>query len=176
MTEENFEDDMLWQETVADVKKIKSDKVILAKKPVKKQQTEVFVPYVSRQGFSSDLKLADFHNVDASTAKKIRRNKFEIEGKLDLHGATVDEAYEKVRNFIFESYNKGKRCVIIVTGKGYKKEDDDIFSSKGVLREKVPEWLNGFDLRPLILSVSNPPEKLGGRGALYIILRRHREY
>jgi len=167
-------DDELWQEVVSGIKKIKTDIVVLKKKPPVKRQKEASVPFVSRTGFSDDLELADFHNVDASTAKKIRRNKFEVEGKLDLHGFTVDAAYERVRNFIFESYNQGKRCVMIITGKGYKQADDDIFSSKGVLREKVPEWLNGFDLRPLILSVSNPPEKLGGRGALYIILRRHR--
>jgi len=167
-------DDAVWQDFIAGIKRIKSDIVPLKKKSVKKKRTEVSIPFVSRSGFSDDLELADFHNVDNSTARKIRRNKFEIEAKLDLHGFTVDAAYDKVRNFIFESYNQGKRCVLIVTGKGYKQTDDDIFSSKGVLREKVPEWLNGFDVRPLILSISNPPEKLGGRGALYIILRRHR--
>ena len=172
---EEIKDDAAWQEAVSGIKRIKSDIVVLKKKPAKKKQTEVSIPFVSRNGFSEDLELADFHNVDNATARKIRRNKFEVEGKLDLHGYTVDAAYEKVRNFIFESYNQGKRCVLIVTGKGYKQEDEDIFSSKGVLREKVPEWLNGFDVRPLILSISNPPEKLGGRGALYIILRRHRK-
>ena len=169
------EDEMLWFETVAKVKRLKSDRIEIKKKTSKKQQKDVSIPFISRQGFSDDLELADFHNVDNATARKIRRNKFEVEAKLDLHGFTVDAAYEKVRNFVFESYNQGKRCILIVTGKGYKSNtDDDIFSSKGVLREKVPEWLNGFDIRPLILSISNPPEKLGGRGALYIILRRHR--
>lgn len=172
---EDLTDNEFWHSVVSDVKKIKSNITISNKKPIKKAKKDVSIPFVSRSGFSDDLELADFHNVDASTARKIRRNKFEIEAKLDLHGFTVDRAYDKVRNFIFESYNQGKRCVLIVTGKGYKSRDnEDIFSSKGILREKVPEWLNGFDLRPLILSISNPPEKLGGRGALYIILRRHR--
>ena len=172
MTED---EDRIWQEAVWGVKKINTDKVESHKKITKKRIKEVSVPFVSRKGFSGDLELSDFHNVDASTAKKIKRNKFEIEAELDLHGYTVDKAYDAVRDFIFDSYNRGKRCVLIITGKGYKTEDDDIFSNKGVLREKVPEWLSSFDVRPLILSISNPPEKLGGSGALYVILRRHRD-
>lgn len=172
MTED---EDKIWQEAVSGVKRINTDKVESHKNPTKKIKKEIYIPVVSREGFSADLELSDFHNVDASTAKKIKRNKFEIEAKLDLHGYTVDKAFDAVRNFVFDSYNKKRRCILIITGKGYKTEDDDIFSGKGVLREKVPEWLSSFDIRPLILSISNPPEKLGGSGALYIILRRHRD-
>ena len=168
------DDEKIWEETVAGIKRVISDKVISVKKSRKKKEQVVNVPFVSREGFDDELILADFRNVDNAMAKRIRRTQYEVEAKLDLHGITVNEAYEKVRNFVFESYHQKKRCIIIVTGKGYQKEDDDIFSSRGVLREKVPEWLNAFDVRPLILSISNPPEKLGGRGALYIILRRHR--
>ena len=171
MTED---DEKIWLETVADIKKINSGIAESRKKFARKKRKEVSVPFVSAQGFSEDLELSDFHNVDASTAKKIKKSKFAIEGKLDLHGYTVDKAYDAVRNFIFEAYNQQKRCVLIVTGKGYKKEDDDIFSSKGILREKVPAWLNAPDVRPLILSINNPQEKLGGAGSLYVILRRHR--
>lgn len=173
MTED---EEKVWQEAIAGVKRIKSDVVVGEKKPKKHKTSEVSIPFVSRDGFSKDLSISDFSNVDGAMARRIKRNKFEVEAKLDLHGYTVDKAYEAVRNFLFKSYNEEKRCVLIVTGKGYKKEkDDDIFSSRGVLREKVPEWLNSFDVRPLILSVSNPDEKMGGSGALYIILRRHRK-
>ena len=174
MTED---DEKIWLEAVEGVKKISHATVASNKKPSKKKNTEISIPFVSRSGFSDDLQLSDFHNVDRSMAKRIKRTKYEVEGVLDLHGYTVDRAFEAVRNFVFEAYNHGKRCVIIVTGKGYGKGDEetDIFATRGVLRDMVPQWLNAQDVRPLILSVSNPPENMGGSGALYIILRRHRE-
>lgn len=168
------DDEKIWQEAVADVKKISSEIVPDKQKRKPKPKHEVVIPFVSRDGFEDELVLADFHNVDNATAKRIKRTQYEVEAVLDLHGATVNTAYDKVRNFIFESYHQKKRCVMIITGKGYKPENEDIFSSRGILREKVPEWLNAFDIRPLILSISNPPAKMGGEGALYIILRRHR--
>jgi len=171
------EDEKIWLEAVEGVKKINHTTVEINKKPTRKKIEEVSIPFVSRSGFSDDLQLSDFHNVDRAMAKRIKRTKYAVEGVLDLHGYTVDRAFETVRNFVFEAYNQGKRCVIIVTGKGYGKaaEDErDIFAVRGVLRDMVPQWLNAQDVRPLILSVSNPPENMGGSGALYIILRRRR--
>ena len=104
MTED---EDKIWQEAISGVKRINTDKVESHKNPTKKIKKEIYIPVVSREGFSADLELSDFHNVDASTAKKIKRNKFEIEAKLDLHGYTVDKAFDAVRNFIQLRFAEG---------------------------------------------------------------------
>ena len=52
--------------------------------------------------------------------------------------------------------------------------DEDIFAPKGVLKDRVPQWLQIEELKQLILSYIHPSEKLGGSGALYILLRRKR--
>ncbi len=169
------DEEKFWEDTVAGIRKISSNLVVSHKIKSHTAKKEESIPFVSHSGFTDNLQLSDFHNVDASTAKKIKRNSFKIEAKLDLHGYTLDQAYTAVRNFVFSCYNGGKRCIIIVTGKGVHKDNDNIFSTGGVLRDSVPVWLNDADIRPLILSVNNPAEKLGGTGALYIILRRKRQ-
>jgi DNA-nicking Smr family endonuclease len=58
---------------------------------------------------------------------------------------------------------------MIITGKGV---DDEVFSTRGVLRKSVPNWLTHSEISPLILAYKNPSEALGGAGALYILLRK----
>ena len=92
-----------------------------------------------------------------------------------MHGLTENEAFERVNSFIVRCYNQGKRCVIIITGKGLSaKENDDFYVEHGVLRRRVPQWLNMPDLRSMILLYKHPSEKLGGTGVLYILLRRNK--
>lgn len=113
-------------------------------------------------------------NIDGNTAERFKRGEFKIERRLDLHGFTEKAAYEEVENFIKKSYQSKLRCVLIVTGKGIRKETDDFFAGKGIIKERVPQWLNSAEIRPLILSFSYALPIDGGEGALYVLLRRHR--
>jgi ATP-binding cassette subfamily B protein len=45
-------------------------------------------------------------------------------------------------------------------------------AEKGKLKERTPIWLNSEQLRPLVLGFTHPIERLGGSGALYVILRK----
>lgn len=168
-----MKDDEVWEEFTQSIKPIKKDNIVSYKKPIeiKINEDNQYVRLDTKNNLDN-LSIGSTDNIDRSTAKKFTSNKFKVEATLDLHGYTEDKAYNSVTCFIKDSYISGKRCVIIVTGKGYKQETDDIYSSKGILREKVPQWLNNSDLRPFILSITHPDEKLGGRGALYILLKR----
>ena len=122
----------------------------------------------------TDLQENEIANIDNQTAKRFKRGEFPVEATLDLHGKTEDQAFDAVDDFIRRSWISGKRCVIIITGKGYHQEDSNYFNPKGKLKERVPQWLNRRELRPLILAYRHPEAKLGGTGALYILLRRKR--
>lgn len=122
----------------------------------------------------TDLQNGNTDNIDNQTAKRFKRSEFPVEATLDLHGKTEDQAFAAVDEFIRRAWLGGKRCVIIITGKGYHQEDSDYFNPKGKLKERVPLWLNRRELRPLILAYKHPEAKLGGSGALYILLRRKR--
>ncbi|MEH6404378.1 MAG: Smr/MutS family protein [Sneathiella sp.] len=122
------------------------------------------------------------HNVpgiDRNTSEKLRKGRMIIEGRADLHGLTQKEAHSKLRSFLGSAHRNGKRCVLVITGKGssIEKTDDASFMGggrKGVLREEVPKWLSAPDLRRLVLDYRIAQAKHGGGGALYVLLRRAR--
>lgn len=171
-------EDEVWDEFVKDIKKQKDSKIITDSKPVIiKEITPSINLFGVYQGNSLDnLTIGNTDNIDNNTAKKFKRGEFRIEASLDLHGYKETQAYDAVHEFVKSSYQSGLRCVLIVTGKGTRKyeDSDDIFANHGLLKEKVPQWLNGA-LRPLILSINHPSAKDGGDGALYILLRRQRD-
>jgi len=107
--------------------------------------------------------------VDKRTAQRMRRGQMRIEGRLDLHGLTQEEAHRAVTSFIAGSQASGRRCVLIVTGKGLKPD-----GRTGVLRANVPHWLNLPPNRARVLAFSYAAPKDGGEGALYVLLRRAR--
>lgn len=111
--------------------------------------------------------------VDRKTADNLRRGRMAIEARLDLHGMTQAEAHRRVHAFIEGQQEAGRRCVLIVTGKGVWRRQDG-GGGVGVLREAVPRWLNEPSLRPRILAFTHAQPKDGGDGALYILLRRIR--
>lgn len=172
------EDEEFWLDAVKDVKKTASNQVVSSAKP-KPIASKEKVYYAVKQEFSTYSKfLDDFENggIDKSTMRKFKREEFRVEAVLDLHGLTEDEAFAKVDNFIPQSYALGRRCVMIITGKGIRiHPDEDIFAAKGVLRKQVPQWLNMARLRAMILIYKHPSEKMGGSGALYILLRRNKD-
>jgi DNA-nicking Smr family endonuclease len=108
--------------------------------------------------------------VDKRTAERLKRGEMEIEGRLDLHGRTQAQAHEALRRFIASSYAAGKRCVLVITGKGRGGD-----GGPGVLQTRVPEWLKDGDLAPAVLRVQKAQPQHGGGGALYVLLRRKRD-
>ena len=123
-----------------------------------------------------DLTIGNTDNIDANTAKKFKDGKFRIEAELDLHGCTEDKAFERVIEFVKNAYIGGKRCIAIITGKGLHADNEaDVFRNRGVLKERVPQWLNLPEIRPLILAINHPQPKDGGCGVIKILLRRKRD-
>ncbi|NMM45044.1 hypothetical protein HH303_11185 [Rhodospirillaceae bacterium KN72] len=101
--------------------------------------------------------------VDRRTAERLHRGKMAIQGRLDLHGMSRDAAHIATLGFVTSARLSGKRCVLIVTGKG-----------KGILQTELPRWLNMPPLRDLILSFSHARPQDGGSGAVYVLLKRDR--
>ncbi len=103
--------------------------------------------------------------LDKRTAQRLRRGQIRIEGRIDLHGMTRVEAYRNLSDFLKSSAAGGRRCVLVITGKG---------AGSGILRAEFPGWLNEPALRPLILSFAPAQPRDGGGGAFYVYLRRDR--
>ncbi len=104
--------------------------------------------------------------IDRRTTSKLRRGHIAIEAKLDLHGMTQREAHDALNRFISASQERGKRCVLVVTGVGK--------AGGGVLRGAVPRWLAEAALRDAVMSFAPAEPNHGGQGALYVLLRKKR--
>ena len=106
--------------------------------------------------------------VDARAAARLRRGQMRPEARLDLHGHTLDRAHRALAGFIDCAALDGRRCVLVITGKG------NIGRTGGTIRSEFPRWLNQARLRPRILAFAEAQPKDGGAGAFYVLLRKHR--
>jgi len=106
--------------------------------------------------------------VDRKHLRKLRSGKLEIEARIDLHGLTAREAQVEVQRFIAESWECGRRYVLIVHGRGQHSEGE------AVLKAQLPTWLAQPPAGPQILAFSTAIPRDGGFGATYVLLRRHR--
>ena len=106
--------------------------------------------------------------VDRRTAERMKRGRMQVDARLDLHGMTQAEAHRALDAFVAASYDAGRRCLLVITGKGQGKQEG------GVLRGKVPQWLNQAPNRGRVLAFDYAQQRDGGTGALYVMLRRKR--
>ena len=140
---------------------------IIGEKVLKKEK--IILP-----NFHEDNKI-NSPNMDKKNFKKLVKGKMEIEGTIDLHGLTADQAKIKLITFINHSYSLGKRLIIVITGKGKHKGFDEFQRPiNGVLRQNLPEWLSGPSVSNKVLQVTQAQPKHGGAGAFYVYLRRQR--
>ena len=81
-----------------------------------------------------------------------------------MHGYRELEANNLLEEFINNSFENGKRLLLVITGKGQKGE--------GVIKKNIINWLNAKNIRNKILAVNHASNKHGGSGAFYILLRK----
>lgn len=108
------------------------------------------------------------HVLDEPTLEKLSKGRLPIEGRVDLHGMTQEEAYVLLYSFLQRAHAGGGRYVLVITGKGSSSGGD------GVLRRAVPAWLSTPAFRMLVSSHDHAARQHGGSGALYVRLRRTR--
>jgi DNA-nicking Smr family endonuclease len=116
---------------------------------------------------SPPLTLGATADMDRRTAQRFKRGDMAVDGRIDLHGLTLDQAHSALNAFIRGAHARGARCVVVVTGKGKG-------GGIGKIRNETPHWLNQAPLRPLVLAVSEARYHDGGAGALYVLLKRKR--
>ena len=95
--------------------------------------------------------------------------------KFDLHGFTLDEANQKVKEIILSCVKKKYKEILLITGKGlHSTTDNDTYVSKNLskLKFSVPEFVNNNnELSDCVFSISEATIKDGGAGAILIKLK-----
>ena len=113
---------------------------------------------------------------DRSGEKRVRRGRVDIDGRIDLHGLTQDQALRSLRHFLQMAFASGYRTVLIITGKGFKSRERDVapweqVEEPGVLRRKLPEWLGLSEFSQYVSGFAKSHARHGGGGAFYVTLR-----
>jgi DNA-nicking Smr family endonuclease len=105
-----------------------------------------------------------FAGIDRSTAERLKRGRYPVEARLDLHGMTQAEAHRALAGIVTRSRMAGRRCLLVITGHGK--------FGGGVLKTAVPRWLGEPELRRHVLAITPAQPRDGGAGAIYLLLRR----
>ncbi len=159
------DDRLLWREAVRSVKPLPG-RAAVSPPPV---HTPPAPAEAGRAVQPDRLPALDrFSGVDRANAERLKRGLHPIEARLDLHGMTQAEAHRALAVFVRQSYDAGRRCVLVITGRGFSP------NGPGVLKLAVPRWLEEAGLRRQILAIAPARPQDGGAGALYVLLRRHR--
>lgn len=147
-------------------------KAISPKKPIEAKPLNIY---------SASSKLPAITQMDRKTKSQFARGIKDIDGRIDLHGMTQQQAYEMLLTFIGRARASGWKTVLVITGKGAPSLDDDhsIYfemgrEAPGVLRRKVPQWLSEPEMRQFVISYDRAAPNHGGSGALYVRIRRHK--
>lgn len=117
-----------------------------------------------------------FAGIDRRTLERFRAGAMAIDGRLDLHGLDFERAHAALDRFVERAQAGGKRCLLIITGKGGRDDGRKSGDSErdGGLRAKVPRWLAAGPHRARILTIAHAAAQHGGSGAYYVLLRRVR--
>jgi DNA-nicking Smr family endonuclease len=113
--------------------------------------------------------------MDAKAFARMSRGRLAPEARIDLHGMTLSEARSGLVPFILEAQAKGRRLVLVITGKGRSGRDDGPLPQRpGALKQQVPVWLRQEPLARAVLQVAEAHPRHGGAGAYYVYLSRPR--
>jgi len=103
-------------------------------------------------------------SVASKVTDRLRRGEFAVADEIDLHGLSALAARAALREFLAEAVRRRLGCVRIVHGKGLRSGPQG-----PVLKHAVNVWLRKVEA---VLAFASAPERDGGTGALYVLLRR----
>jgi DNA-nicking Smr family endonuclease len=123
-------------------------------------------PPTQKDKLKREIDLKETNHKKEKIKERQRLKNMAPQKTLDLHGLTVKEASVAVENFLKICQAQGYEKVLIIHGKG-------IHSKEGpVLNEKIRKFI---EQSPLAGEIGTPPLQLGGKGALWVIIRHIKE-
>ncbi|MBO6257930.1 MAG: DNA endonuclease SmrA [Succinivibrio sp.] len=95
--------------------------------------------------------------------RKLRQGEYSEADFIDLHGKTIEKAYDMVMHFLTFAKQQEFRCILIIHGKGMRQKQ------KALMKSYVAHWLRQI---PEVLAFHSAPEWKGGTGAVMVILKK----
>lgn len=108
--------------------------------------------------------------LDGGWDRRLRSGSVEPDRIVDLHGHSLDRAWEAIDRALERSIAAGDRVLLLITGHERKGEPP---LERGRIRAAVHDWLAASRHASRIAAVRGAHRRHGGGGSLYIILRRN---
>lgn len=119
--------------------------------------------------------------INRSDDRHLRRGRFEVDAKLDLHGLTSAKARQELLGFLIHAQNRGHMQVLVITGKGataravdrrrFEAWDPEAPHLPGVIRRSFTQWMREPEFAPLVAGYAEAHRRHGGSGAFYVMVR-----
>lgn len=84
-----------------------------------------------------------------------------IEGKIDLHGLTQEQAFALLKGRFAQAQLQKKRNILVITGKG-------AIDRPCIMKIMLPRWIEYTELKQYVTSYQAAPQNLGGSGATIV--------
>ncbi|CAM4472529.1 MAG: putative DNA endonuclease SmrA [Legionella sp.] len=134
--------------------------------PIIEERTEYYLSDTIQETVLSQTTLSYVQSgLTNQRFKELKHGKIPWEGRLDLHGLKADNACDLLCRFIHSQAENGKRCLLIIHGKGGH------LGAPPVIKNLVNRWLPQLDD---VLAYHSALPKDGGTGAVYVLLKRNR--
>lgn len=118
----------------------------------------------SRRHFASQL--------DGHWNRRLKAGQIAPDYTLDLHGHSLDRAYERVMSGLDQARAMGARLVLVIAGRERPVDPADRGQRRGAIRAKLLDWLAASRHADAIAAIRRAHIRHGGEGALYLILSR----
>ena len=105
-----------------------------------------------------------FHrpHIAPAVVRRLRRGEYRVQREIDLHGLTVAEAKQALRQFLIAALEARVRCVRIIHGKGLRS------GHRGPVLKSAVSAVLGRSGAVLAYVSARPVD--GGTGAVYVLL------
>jgi len=107
--------------------------------------------------------------LDGGWDRRLSSGKVQPDRTLDLHGHSLDRAWEEIDRTLERAIASGERIVLLITG--HERRGDPPLE-RGRIRAAVNDWLAASRHSRNIAAVRGAHRRHGGGGSLYIILRK----
>ena len=119
--------------------------------------------WLRRYGVTDKDKAADEYNERAKMENREYLRTMRPEARIDLHGLTRDEAWNRLSGFVNDCVRRGLKKILIIHGKGNHSNGSD-----PVLGAMVKTFI---EQNKNLGSSGHPERNLGGSGATWVIIK-----
>jgi DNA-nicking Smr family endonuclease len=166
------EEAQLWASVAATIRPLSREKITPPpeepKQVVAVSKPRVTVPKPAPAAGTKLVPIAQ-NTLDGSWDKKLRSGSIEPDRVLDLHGMSLDSAWDAIDRSLEQATARGDRVLLLITGHHRTGEPP---VQRGRIRAAVQDWLTASRHAPSIAAVRGAHRRHGGGGSLYLILRR----